>query len=376
MSLRGNPAVIGAFVVGAVALLLVALLVWGGTGLLRTKLHYVLFFDSTVTGLTKGAPVMGRGVKIGEVTDIQIRWGTPLVAVYIAIEPQAVKGTAEAGPREAIERLVREEGLRAQLRMQSFVTGVLYVALEFRPDTPVRLRGLDPRVPELPTIPTDIEVWTAKLERFAEKIDKIPLEQIGQSAAETLDGVKKIVQSRETQELVRNANAAIADARTLVQRVDAKIDPLVGQLEGTLAHLDASLDAARRLALDVDARVDPLATRADGTLDAARAAIGDLRPVIENLRRVTATLDALSDPLLTSIRSTSDATRATMERAQLTLGGVDRTLDQESPLGYELLQTMKELRAAAFALRSLADYLERFPDAPIYGVRRPSAGAK
>jgi paraquat-inducible protein B len=376
MSLRANPAVIGAFVVGAVALLLVALLVWGGTGVFRTKLDYVLFFDSAVTGLTKGAPVMGRGVKIGEVTDIQIRWGTPLVAVYIAMEPEAVKGTTEAGPRRAIERLVREEGLRAQLRMQSFVTGVLYVALEFRPDTPVRLRGLDPRVAELPTIPTDIEVWTAKLERFAEKIDKIPLEQIGQSAAETLDGVKKIVHSRETQELVRNANAAIADARALVQRVDAKIDPLVGQLKDTLAHLDASLDAARKLALDVDARVDPLATRADGTLDAARAAIGDLGPVIENMRRLTATLDAQSDPLLASIRNTSDATRATMERAQLTLGGVDRTLDQESPLGYELLQTMKELQGAAFALRSLADYLERFPDAPIYGLRRPSAGAK
>jgi paraquat-inducible protein B len=376
MSIRANPAVIGAFVVGAVALLLVALLVWGGTGVFRTKLDYVLIFDSAVTGLTKGSPVLGRGVKIGEVTDIQIRWGTPLVAVYIALEPEAVKGTAEAGPRRAIERLVQEEGLRAQLRMQSFVTGVLYVALDPRPGTPLVLRGLDKQVPELPTIPTDIEVWTAKLERFAEKMDKIPLEQIGQSAAETLDGVKKIVQSRETQELVRNANAAIADGRTLVQRVDAKIDPLVGQLEGTLAHLDASLDAARKLALDVDARVDPLATRADGTLDAARAAIGDLGPVIENMRRLTATLDAQSDPLLTSIRSTSDAARATMERAQLTLGGVDRTLDQESPMGYELLQTMKELRGAASALRSLADYLERFPDAPVYGLRRPSAGAK
>jgi paraquat-inducible protein B len=376
MSIRANSAVIGAFVVGAVALLLVALLVWGGTGVFRTKLDYVLFFDSGVTGLTKGSPVMGRGVKIGEVTDIQIRWGTPLVAVYIALEPQAVKGTTEAGPRRAIERLVREEGLRAQLRMQSFVTGVLYVALEFRPDTPLLLRGVDAGVPELPTIPTDIEVWTAKLERFAEKIEKIPLEQIGQSAAETLDGVKKIVQSRETQELVRNANAAIGDARTLVRRVDAQIDPLIGQLKGTLAHLDAGLDAVRKLALDVDGRVDPLATRADGTLDAARAAIGDLQPVIENMRRLTATLDAQSDPLLASIRSTSDATRATMERAQLTLGGVDRTLDQDSPLGFELLQTMKELRAAAYAVRSLADYLERFPDAPIYGVRRPSANAK
>jgi hypothetical protein len=47
------------------------------------------------------------------------------------------------------------------------VTGVLYVALDFRPGTPIVLRGLDRRVPELPTVPTDIEVWTAKLERFS-----------------------------------------------------------------------------------------------------------------------------------------------------------------------------------------------------------------
>ena len=260
--------------------------------------------------------------------------------------------------------------------MQSFVTGVLYVALDFRPDTPIVLRGLDPRVPELPTVPTDIEVWTAKLERFADKIEKVPLDQIGQTTAVILEEVKKIVESKETQDLFRNTNAAIGDARTLVRRVDAQIDPLFAQLKGTLARLDAGLDAARKLVLDVDSRVDPLATQAEATLKAAQAAIGDVRPLIEDLRRLAAKLDAQADPLLTSIRSTSDTARATLERAQLTLGSVDRTLEQESPLGFELFQTMKEFRAAAQALRSLADYLERVPDAPVYGVRRPSGGAK
>ncbi len=376
MSMRANPAVIGAFVVGAVALLLVALLVWGGTGLFRSKLDYVLVFDAAVTGLNKGAPVQARGVKVGEVTDVQLRWGTPLVAVYIVLEPDALKGTAGAGPARAIERAVREEGLRAQLRMQSFVTGVLYVALDFRPGTPIVLRGLDPRVPELPTIPTDIEVWTTKLERFAEKIEKVPLDQIAQTTAVILEEVKKIVESKETQDLFRNTNAAIGDARTLVHRVDAQIDPLLAQLKGTLARLDTALDAGRKLVLDVDSRVDPLAASAEAALKAAEAAIGDARPLIEDMRRVVARLDAQADPLLTSIRSTSDTARATMERAQLTLGSVGRTLEQESPLGFELFQTMKELRAAAQALRSLADYLERVPDAPLYGLRRPSGGAK
>ena len=376
MSTRANPMVIGAFVVGAAALLLVALLVWGGTGLFRTRLDYVLFFDAAVTGLNKGAPVLARGVKVGEVTDVQLRWGTPVIAVYIALEPQALKGTAEAGPARAIERAVREDGLRAQLRMQSFVTGVLYVALDVRPDTPIVLRGLDPLVPELPTIPTDLEVWTAKLERFAATIEKVPLEQMAQTTAAVLEDVKKIVESKETRDLFRNTNAAIADARTFVGRVDARIDPLLAQLKGTLARLDTAVDAAQKLVLDVDSRVDPLATPAEAALKAAQAAIGDARPLIEDMRRVVARLDAQTDPLLTSIRSTSDTARATMERAQLTLGGMDRALEQESPLGFELFETMKELRAAAQALRSLADYLERMPDAPLYGVRRPSGGAK
>src|SRR5580765_3240053 len=164
MSTRVNSAAIGAFVVGAIVLLLVALLVWGGTGLFRSKLTYVLFFDSAVTGLNKGAPVLARGVKIGEVTDVQLRWGTRgVIGVYVGLEPDLLKGMAEGGPAQALERAVQQDGLRAQLRLESFVTGVLYVAFDLRPDTPIVRRGLDPKVPEMPTIPTDIEVWTAKL---------------------------------------------------------------------------------------------------------------------------------------------------------------------------------------------------------------------
>ena len=376
MSMRAHPAAIGAFVVGAVALLLVALLVWGGTDLFRTKLEYVLFFDADVTGLNKGAPVLGRGVKIGEVTDIQIRWGTQLVAVYITLDPQAVKGTAEAGPRRATERLVREEGLRAQLRMQSFVTGVLYVALDFRPDTPIVLRGRDEKVPELPTVPTDIEVWTAKLERFADKIEKVPLDQIGQTTALILEEVKKIVESKATHDLFPNANAAITDARTLVRRVDAHIDPLFAQLKGTLGRFDAGLDAARKLALDVDSRVDPLANQAEAALKVAQAAIADVRPLIEDLRRLAAKLDAQADPALTSFRSAADSVRATMERAQLTLGGVDQTLEQGSPLGLRAVPDAEGPPGGRPGLAVPRDYLERVPDAAIYGVRRPSGGAK
>jgi paraquat-inducible protein B len=242
--------------------------------------------------------------------------------------------------------------------MQSFVTGVLYVALDVRPGTPIVLLGLEPTVPELPTIPADLDVWTAKLERLADRIDGIPLDEIARTMGVILEDVKRIVESKETQDLVRNTSAAIGEARALVHRVNAQIDPLLAQLKGTLA------------------RVDPVATKAEAALDATQGAINDVRPIIENLRHVAAKLDAEADPLLASIRNTSDTARATMEGARRTLGNVDRTLDQESPLGFELVETMREFRAAAHSLRSLADYLERMPDAPVYGVRRPRGGAK
>ena len=181
---------------------------------------------------------------------------------------------------------VRQDGLRAQLRMQSFVTGVLYVALDLRPDTPIVLRKLDPRVPELPAIPTDIEVWTAKLERFAATIEKVPLEQIAHTASVVLDDVRKILESKDTQDLFRNANGALSEARTLVHRVGGKIDPLVAQLNGTLARVDAGLDAVRKLALDVDTRIDPLANQAEATLKTAQVTVADVQPLIEDLRHL------------------------------------------------------------------------------------------
>ena len=136
------------------------------------------------------------------------------------------------------------------------------------------------------------------------------------------------------------------------------------------------MDSVRKLTRDVDSRVDPLTLQAETTLKAAQAAIGDVRPLIEDVRRLAAKLDAQVNPVLTSIRSMSDTARTTLERAQITLGGVDETLDQESPLGFELFQALKEVRAAAQAVRSLADYLERVPDAVVYGVRRPQGDAK
>src|SRR5262245_53706948 len=276
MSQRANPAIIGAFVVGAAVLIVAALLLWGGTSLFRTKLDYVLYFDSAVTGLQKGAPVMFRGVRIGEVNDVQIRWGTTLVAVYISLEPQLMKGAPPTDLPGRVDEAV-QRGLRAQLKTQSLLTGVLFIALDALPDSPIVLRAPPGSKPqELPTIPTDTEVWMAKLQKIADKIAELPPDQVVQAASTTLEETTRILRSPEITRVLKSTEQLMADTRTLVRKVDS-------------------------LTASVNAQVDPLAGDARATLRAAQVALADVPKLVDDVRSVAKKVDVNVEPLLTSL---------------------------------------------------------------------------
>ena len=351
MSVRANPTVIGAFVLGATIVLVAGLLFWGGTGLFKQRIHWVMYFDSAVTGLQKGAPVLMRGVRIGEVKDVQIRWGKSLVGVYADMEPDNLRGVPPRDIPAAIQTAIKERSFRAQLRPQSFVTGVLYVAIDEFPGTPIVLRNLDPSVLEMPTVPTDLERWEAKLERLSDTVAALPLKEIAQSVLGTVEEARQLLKSPEVARSLKSLDAALVDARGLIRKADT-------------------------LAGNVNAQVGPLSADAQATLKSAQAALAEAPALLQEARRVVAKIDAHADPLLTSLEKTSNTAGVTLERAQVTLGGVDGTLNQDSALGYELGQTMLELRESVRALGSLADFLERNPDALIYGVRRPARNGR
>src|SRR5437867_5257642 len=351
MSVRANPTVIGAFVLGASLLLVAGLLLWGGTGMFRPKYRVVMYFDSAVTGLQKGAPVLLRGVRVGEVTEVNVRWGTWLATVYAEFEPDSLKGVRPRDLDDAIHRVVKERHLRAQLRTQSFVTGVLYVALDDFPGTPVVLRGFDTEVPELPTVPTDVEKWTAKIEKIADALGVLPLDEIGRSVIATLDEARRLLKSPEIASSLKSLDVILAETHGLVQKMDT-------------------------LATNVNSQVDPLSTDAQAALVSAQAALAQVPALVQDVRRVVAKLDAHAHPLLTSLEKTSNTAGVTLERAQVTLGGVDGTLSQDSALGYELGKALLEVRETVRALGSLADFLERNPDALVYGIRRPAQNGR
>ena len=153
MGAKANPTVIGAFIVGAVALMIAAILIFGKGKLFTPTITIVMFFEGSVNGLNEGAPVKFRGVDIGTVREVQALYNptdyTGKVKVVTEIEPRRwsevmdgviVASSAEERGPEDFQNLI-DQGFRGQLQLQSFVTGLLYVELNFHPGTEAHLAG-------------------------------------------------------------------------------------------------------------------------------------------------------------------------------------------------------------------------------------------
>jgi phospholipid/cholesterol/gamma-HCH transport system substrate-binding protein len=369
MSKRANPTTIGAFVLGALAIAVIGVVALGGRAWFTRPVTCVMAFDGSVAGLSAGAPVAFRGVPLGTVTHIQLRAGSSLIAVYVALEPWRIADR----PRdtmtkqkviETIESRVQQSGLRAQLQVQSLITGQLYVGLDYYPDTPVNLTGVDKEDCEIPTLPTTLAQFQETLKKVVAEIEQLPLKEIVISLARTLDGIDKFVQSGEVKKTLRAVEVTLGDAQRLVRNLDSKIGPTVIALQATLEQSKRTLDEVGRdinkLILNIDGQVGPLATNVGATSDAARTFLVDGQRVIRDL-------DQQLRPLVASLQGTSDSARVTLEKLQSAAAQVDSVLDGNSPLGYQLGEMLDELTRMARGMRALTDEIDRQPNVLIFG---------
>jgi paraquat-inducible protein B len=323
MGTKVSKTAIGLFVLGAIALFIAGVLVLGAGKFLTREFTYITYFDSSVKGLNVGSPVMFRGVKIGEVTDISIIADPTKrelqIPVIFTLEPAKFRGTKEEFQRDPkrIKEAVVKMGLRTQLQTMSFVTGQLMVALDFFPDKPARFIGLSREYQEIPSVPTPFE-------ELQKTIEDLPLREIAKNLNDTLEATEKLVRSIDAKTTNRNINSAIRDVQVLVQHANEKIDPLVESFIKTSSAAEAALNESKE------------------TVVSAR---GDLKEVAAK-------------------------TRETLETAQSALKQSERTLQAysaDSSLVIELNKTLRELSATSRSLRQLSDYLERHPESLIRG---------
>lgn len=327
MNKRVSPTLIGAFVVGALLLVVMAVVMFGSGRFFRTTKQFVLYFEGSVNGLRVGAPVKFRGVEIGSVKNILLRLDneeTELripVIIELELEKFTRKGASGAALKdpEALKQLIAD-GLRGQLQMESFVTGLLFVGLDFFPDsklTLVQQSNVENQFPEIPTQPTTLQVAGSRANEILAKLDEIDFKGLIDSLRRTSDGIEALATSQ--------------DLKATIQSTDE------------LAHkLETAATNVAQLATTFDEKIKTLSDDFQLTSKDARLAIKDAAAAMKQVE-------------------------STMKETQATIVNVQSLTDPDSPTFYEITRSLKEVSAAARSLRLLANYVERNPRALVFG---------
>ncbi len=348
MSRPADPKLIGAFVLGAIALVTIGVLVLGGGKFFQRTVPLVMYFEGSVAGLTTGAPVNFRGVRVGQVTNVFLRYapdGTARIEIPVfadfssqnveIVSPDHEKHVVAHGSGEQLRMLV-EQGLRAQLTLPSLVTGQASVTLDFFPGSPIQVSNTYPDRVEIPTVPSTLQEVQSTLQQLYAKLSQLPLDDLIDDARNLLRGASKIANSPEIMTTIENASRAMNDLQQTAHTLQANIGPLVSNLQTTSATANRTLQDAQQSFARISASSERLITLTDQTMQAAQGALS---------------------------------------QADRTLQSADTLIRPGSPLNYELLATLKETAAAARSLRDLADQLQRSPNSLLFG-RAPSTDSR
>jgi phospholipid/cholesterol/gamma-HCH transport system substrate-binding protein len=319
MHKRVNARAIGAFVVGALALAVLAAAILGSGRLFRRTHEYLLFFQGNVNGLRIGAAVKFKGVEIGQVKQILLNLNlgqatTPAVPssgvrIPVVIEIDQGRLVGRGATRlnlddPGVMKQMIAMGLRANLSMESFVTGILYVDLDFHPETPANfVLPASYGYEEIPTVPTALEQAQSALNRFLAAIADVDFKTLVATTTETVSTIRQIVRSPE--------------------------------LKNSVASLNRTADGLNQTAASI--------------------------------RKVALQLNQQIGPVGSSLRQSAQSADVALKQANATLNDIQATLSGDSPLIYQTDRTLEDVSSAARAVKELADYLHRNPGALVRG---------
>jgi len=339
MSKEVNKVAIGGFVIGGIGLAVLALLVFGSGKFFQKKSMHVMFFEGSVKGLNVGAPVKFRGVDIGAVKNIKLAINPEdlefFVPVYVEIFENRIsiledKEMEKFENLKTVDILVKEMGLRAQLQMQSLLTGQLFINYDFYPESPIRKVELEKKIYEIPTIPTTLQMLTETLEQIVDQIREVNFQQIVDDLAQAVKGANILMNSDDMQDSVANFNLTLREIQKIIKNTEA--------LAGKVNH-----------------RVDTMADSFESTMD-------DTRKLVHNI-------DSRVAPVVSDIESMLATVRSSFEKAQTMLGEAQKMMSDNSKLRREIVITLESLSDASRSVEELSDYLQRHPESIITGKK-------
>jgi len=331
-----SPATVGAFVIGACALGVIALLSFGGMSFLSKPQRFVVDFDESIHGLDLGSPVKLRGVRVGRVADLGVRFdaenGRAMASVICELNRDTVKDSQgeplNLSSRAALEELVAQ-GLRAQLGVIGLATGLLYVELDFyegggTTPSPEKLGSRYANVPALRSTISELQA----------------------SVGDILANLREVDLAALSGELI----ALSASVRSQVDTLD------LASLSAEWAEAGAALNALVS---------SPEAAQFFVSLDETLA---DLRGVLARLDTQLETNGAGLDQTLAEARTALEGFGAASRAAE-------QLITAPSGLGEEATEALRRLSAAASSIERLADMLEENPRALLFGKKKKRSAA-
>jgi paraquat-inducible protein B len=319
MSKPANKTLIGAFVVGALALAVIAVVVFGSGRFFGDKSVDVMYFEGSVKGLNVGSPVVFRGVRIGSVKNIILQFDTKdmkaIIPVYVEIDYNKItpiQGWPKDGEADSYFKELKAKGLRAQLEMQSLVTGQLMINIDFFPGTPLKLVGLDKDHQEIPTIPSGID-------QFLKEAQEIPLKELVERALKTIESIDRTINSKDLAASLASLAEGLKEAKLVLVKVNKEIDPLLANLK------------------DITGSAKEIAKNSEGVPQQ----IGQALASAQN----------------------------TLKQTEITLKSASAIASENSTVMIEVQNTMRELTKTSRSVRFLADYLQRYPESLITGKK-------
>lgn len=320
---KPSPTLIGVFVLGAIALVVAGVLFFGSGALPKERIRMVSYFHGSVAGLRVGAAVTFRGVRVGEVTSVGIRFDADtrdsIIQVNMELRPEAVTVYGAAPPKteDLVPNMV-SRGLTAQLVLESFVTRLLEVDLDFRPGAQVSRLGGAERIPEVPTVPGE---W----EHITKQLQDADIAATLASFKQTLDTVNEILTSAEVKQTLHELPLLMTDLRRTVNTVDREVTALSREGRTALANASASLE------------------------------------------KTLGSVDTLARDLDREAPSTFAAARGTFEHASATLDRVDVLLDPRGRTMVQVQRAVDDLAATAARLRNFSERIDRDPSVLVRG---------
>lgn len=347
---------IGAFVLSALALGTAFVVLLGSGVLFRDTFTLAFDFEGDVSGLAVGAPVTIKGFKIGTVRDLRLDYDVDtrefrtraLAEMSPSIVPmgnqqgvaELMDGRALDETRERILRNLVRDGARAQLNLQSFVTGLLKIDIDF------------PAEPKPATLERSVEgYWLiptqkSNLEVLQRTLADLPLREVADESLATLRALRALAESPDLARGLAESDELVSESRALMQRLDAT----VSRLE---VEFNQSAEAFRTLA-----------TQGSQSLESLEH---DMLRIFERFDGTMGTIDA-------AVEDNVEHFSGALEAAELALGELavlTRALNggtpQDSVVARDLSGTLQSVARAMDALRQLADYLERHPEALLRG---------